>query len=157
VTLVLFLLLVAIPLIEIALFITVGGAIGLLPTLALVVLTAMVGSGLLRTQGLRTWYQARATMDRGEMPVHELFDGLCIFVSGLVLLTPGFFTDAVGLLLLIPFVRHFLAERLIKHMVVVQGGPPPQGDGRRPEDNSSRDVIIDAEYEEVDPEDERRR
>lgn len=145
----LFFLFVGIPIIEISLFVTVGKAIGLPLTLALVILTALLGSAMIRMQGLRTWLQARASLNRGEMPVKELFDGLCIFAAGIALLTPGFFTDAVGLLLLLPPVRHLIAERLVRSMVVVY---PGRGPG--PEANPT---IIETEFHEVsDPDDERR-
>jgi UPF0716 protein FxsA len=143
---VLFFILLGIPIIEIALFIKVGGAIGLFPTLAIVVLTALVGSAMIRAQGLRTWMQARASMDRGEMPVRELFDGLCIFAAGIMLVTPGFFTDAMGFLLLLPPIRHILAERLVRSMVVVQGG---RMDAQAPD----RTVIIETEFHEVSEDD----
>lgn len=149
---VLFLILLIIPIVEIALFIQVGGAIGLLPTLAIVVLTAVLGSTMIRAQGLRTWMQARASLDRGEMPVHELFDGLCIFAAGIMLVTPGFFTDALGVLLLLPPIRHLLSERLVRSMVVIRGGRTERQQERR------HPVIIETEFHEVreeDPEEDR--
>ena len=133
-----FLLLLAIPLIEISLFILVGGAIGLLPTILLVLASAFFGSFLIRTQGLRTWLKTRATLDKGEMPVAHLFNGLCIFAAGVLFLVPGFFTDGIGLLLLIPPVRQVLAGYALRHVVVARGAgePPP--------------VIIETDYHEVD-------
>ena len=139
--LLLFFLFLGIPVIEISLFVTVGKAIGLGATLALVILTALLGSALIRLQGLRTWLQARASLERGEMPVRELFDGLCIFAAGIALLTPGFFTDAIGLLLLLPPVRALIAERLVRSLVVVY---PGRGPGPR-----SDPTIIETEFHEV--------
>jgi UPF0716 protein FxsA len=138
---VLFFILFGIPIIEIALFIKVGGAIGLGPTLAVVALSALVGVALIRTQGLRTWMQARASLNRGEMPVRELFNGLCVFAAGILLMIPGFFTDALGLLLLLPLVRRLLAERLVRSMVVRHGG--------RADTNQQRPVVIETEFHEV--------
>lgn len=99
---VLALLFLATPLIEIALFIQVGGWLGLWPTLALVVITAVAGVTLLRAQGLRTITRARTRIERREAPIEEIFDGLCLAVAAVCLLTPGFFTDAVGVALADP-------------------------------------------------------
>ncbi|MGP1256914.1 MAG: FxsA family protein [Kiloniellales bacterium] len=99
---------IAVPLVEIAVFIQIGGLIGLWPTLAVVVATAVAGTWLLRLQGIATLNRARQQMDRGAMPARELFDGLCLVFAGALLLTPGFVTDAVGLLLFVPAVRDAL-------------------------------------------------
>ena len=99
---------IAVPLVEIAVFIQIGGLIGLWPTLAVVVATAVAGTWLLRLQGIATLNRARQQMDRGAMPTRELFDGLCLVFAGALLLTPGFVTDAVGLLLFVPAVRDAL-------------------------------------------------
>ena len=99
---ILFALFVGVPLLEIAVFVAVGGEIGLWPTLGAVVATALAGSVLLRVQGLSTLYRAREHMERGELPVKELFDGVCLVFAGALLLTPGFITDGVGLLLFLP-------------------------------------------------------
>lgn len=114
--LILFVLLIVVPLAEIATFIQIGDLIGLWPTLLTVVATALIGGFLLRQQGLRTLNKARAELSHNRMPMRSLFDGLCLFAAGLVLLTPGFLTDAVGLLLLVPFVRKVIAERLLRHL-----------------------------------------
>jgi UPF0716 protein FxsA len=118
--LILLLLLIGTPLLEIAVFIEVGGLIGLGPTLALVILTAVVGTWQLRTQGLATLARARAQLDKGELPTRELFDGACVLVSGVLLLTPGFVTDLLGLLLFLPPIRSalrvWLGRRLTQRM-----------------------------------------
>lgn len=136
---------IAVPLIEIALFIQVGGLLGLWPTLALIVLTAMLGIGLLRIQGFATLQRARASMDRREPPVREVFEGLLLFVAGAFLLTPGFFTDACGFLLLVPPLRTAIVAGLLARMVVaadMRGDPR-----RRPEDPD----VIDGDYTEIRP------
>lgn len=99
---ILFALFVGVPLLEIAVFVAVGGEIGLWPTLGAVIATALAGSVLLRVQGLSTLYRAREHLERGELPVRELFDGVCLVFAGALLLTPGFVTDGVGLLLFLP-------------------------------------------------------
>ena len=90
----LFLIFLGVPIIEIALFIKVGGAIGLLPTLAIVILTAIAGTALMRRQGLKALDQLRASLEQGGDPVGPIAHGALILVAGVLLLTPGFFTDA---------------------------------------------------------------
>jgi len=101
---------IGIPLIEIYLFIQVGGAIGVWSTIGLVVLTAFIGTALLRQQGLATLARAQSELDRQQLPVRELFDGVCLLIGGLLLLTPGFLTDAFGFALLIPPLRAILGR-----------------------------------------------
>ena len=114
--LILFVLLVVVPLAEIAGFILIGELIGLWPTLLTVVATALIGGALLRQQGIQTLNRARAELAQHRMPMQSLFDGLYLFASGLLLLTPGFFTDLVGFVLLIPAVRLLIAERMVRHL-----------------------------------------
>jgi len=126
---------VAVPIIEIAVFIEVGGAIGLWPTLGIVILTAIAGTWLLRLQGLAVLARIRNQLDRGQMPATELFDGACLLVAGVLLLTPGFVTDACGLLLFVPPVRTALRRWLARFVKVRHGmhtgpgGRPGQGSG----------------------------
>lgn len=96
------------PIVEIAVFIQIGGEIGLWPTLAIVVITAMAGTALLRAQGLATFAVAQESLARGEFPVRQVFDGACLLVAGALLLTPGFVTDGIGLALFLPPVRDLL-------------------------------------------------
>lgn len=156
----LFLVFVTVPIIEIALFIQVGGWIGLWPTLAIVVLTAVAGTMLVRVQGLQTLARLQNSLAEGGDPVNPIAHGALILVAGVLLLTPGFFTDALGLSLLIPAVR----ARLIRwgaSRITVQAagfaraqaghGGPGTGPDRRGE-------TIEAEYEVVEePEDRPRR
>ena len=95
----LFLLLVLVPIIEIALFIEVGGWIGTWPTIGIVILTALVGSILLRQQGIAALTDVQGRLERGENPGRMLAEGAMILVAGVLLLTPGFFTDGMGPLL----------------------------------------------------------
>jgi UPF0716 protein FxsA len=131
-----------VPLIEIALFIQIGGLIGLWPTLALIVLTAVAGAGLVRAQGLGVLDRARAALAREQAPVFELFEGLCLLVAGALLLTPGFFTDTCGALLLVPGMRRRLYRRLAPLFERRTGRP----------DGAAGDVI-DVEFEEIGPPD----
>ena len=112
----LFFVFVVVPIIEIALFIQLGGLLGFWATMGIVVLTAMAGSILIRSQGFQAMQRLQASMSGGDDPVDSLVHGFFILVAGIVLVTPGFFTDAVGLSLLIPQVRQFLITYFSKHM-----------------------------------------
>lgn len=101
----LFVVLVAVPILEIALFVEVGGWIGLWPTLGVVVATAVAGAALLRAQGRGVLAELQARLDRGEDPRGPIAHGALVVAAGALLLTPGFFTDAVGFALLVPPVR----------------------------------------------------
>lgn len=117
------------PLIEIALFIYVGGQIGLLWTLAVVVLTAVVGSFLLSRHGQAVWQRFVNRSASGEFPARELFDAVCLGIAAGLLLTPGFFTDAVGFALILPPVRAVLFRELSKRMVTGAAGSMSPGGG----------------------------
>lgn len=141
----LFILFVLVPLVEIALFIQVGGLIGLWPTLGVVVLTAAAGTLLMRAQGLAVIAELQSRLNEGRDPGGVIAHGALILFAGALLLTPGFFTDGVGFLLLLPPVREALirfgAARLASRMTTFRAGEP-----RHP----PRDDIIDAEYEPLD-------
>lgn len=100
------------PLIELALLIQVGSAIGVLPTLLLVIGSAVLGSVLLRVAGLATAWRARERLARGELPEQEMLEGLLIAVGGGLLLLPGFISDVFGLLCLLPVTRRALVDWL---------------------------------------------
>ena len=110
----LFLAFTLIPVIEIYLFIKIGGSIGALNTVILVILTAFAGAYLARMQGLQTMFKVQASLQQGIIPREELIDALLILVAGIVLLTPGFMTDAIGLLLLYPSTRYHV-KRYLRH------------------------------------------
>jgi len=139
---------IGVPLLEIAVFIQVGGWIGLWPTLALVVLTAVLGTWELRAQGLATLARARAAIGAGEVPAHEIFDGACLIVAAALLLTPGFVTDGLGILLFVPAVRAYLRTLLGRHLrATVESGVFVDGEdvsGHRP-----RGRVIDGDYSDV--------
>ena len=147
---------ITVPVIEIALFIEVGGWIGLWSTVAIVILTAFAGTTLLRIQGLSVLQRAQESATRNELPIQEVFDGLCLLVAGVLLLTPGFFTDALGFTLFIPLFRELAGRgiwrwlKLHGHVHVGgfgggfggrAGGPPAGSRGAGP--------VIDGDFEEV--------
>lgn len=138
----LFVLFLAIPLIEIALFIQVGGLIGLWPTLLGVILTAVAGSLLVRAQGLDALARLRQALERGQDPGAPLAHGALILAAGMLLITPGFFTDALGFLLLVPAFRAAVIARIAARLRVVAAGPGPL----RPEDD-----VIETDYTELRP------
>lgn len=131
----LLILFITVPLIELYLLIQVGGLIGILPTLALCVLTAALGAGLLRHQGLQTLARVRYKLDHGELPATDLIAGAILLVSGMLLLTPGFFTDVIGFLCLIPGIRLFFAARILNYLM--QHGT---------RGNVDHSVIVEGEY-----------
>ena len=137
---------IAVPMIEIGLFIQVGGVIGLWPTLGIVLLTAIVGSWLVRMQGALALAQLRSSLNELRDPTEPIAHGALILFAGALLLTPGFFTDTVGILLLIPPVRAAVLRHLATRVRVERFtvGDAPRRDPHRPD-------IIDAEYHEVDP------
>ncbi len=141
---------IAVPMIEIALFIQVGGAIGIWATLLIVLVTAIIGSRLVRNQGLQELSKLRGSFQDMRDPSEPLANGAMILFAGALLLTPGFFTDAVGFSLLIPQVRA-ASFRWIKSRIQIvefsgQAQPGRQGAPGRP------DAVIDGEFSEVDPE-----
>ena len=161
---------VVIPIVEIAVFIQAGELIGLWPTIAIVILTAILGTSLMRIQGLQTLARAQQELDRGEMPIGPLFDGVCILIAGMLLLTPGFVTDSIGFLLLIPPLRRAIGAGVILKLMksgkmrmsfgtnARRGGAQPGGNpfgsggpsasgGKR---HNGSGPIIDGDYEDLD-------
>lgn len=158
---------VAIPIIEIAVFIQAGALIGLWPTIGVVILTAIIGTSLMRAQGLQTLAKAQSQMDQGEMPIGAMFDGICILIAGVLLLTPGFVTDTMGFLLLVPPLRQLIGAKVI--MKLVQSGNIRTNFGggrsygaagtgganssRRPSGKAGNGPIIDGDFEDISPDD----
>ena len=120
----------SIPLIEIYLLITVGSWLGALPTIALLVFAAVLGTLLLRLQGFATLKRVQAAQARGQIPALELVEGMLLTISGILLLIPGFFTDIFGYLGLIPPLRRGLARLVLARYFrdprwPPRSGPPP--------------------------------
>ncbi|MGA0888933.1 MAG: FxsA family protein [bacterium] len=107
------------PVSEIYILIAIGGQIGILPSIALVILTGIVGASLARSQGLQTLGRIRDSFQQGVVPGEELLNALLIAIAGIVLLTPGFLTDAAGLFLLIPATRTLCREWLKRRIELV--------------------------------------
>jgi len=113
-----FLAFIIIPIIEMVILIEVGALIGALPTVGLVLLTAIIGVWLLRMEGLATFNRVQQKLNAGQIPETELLEGIMLLVGGALLLTPGFFTDTIGFVCLIPFFRRPLAGYLIRRWVI---------------------------------------
>jgi UPF0716 protein FxsA len=151
------LLFILVPILELYVIIQVGQEIGALWTIAILIADSILGSLLLRAQGRSVWERFNTALSAGRPPAREVLDGVLIIFGGALLLTPGFTTDIVGLLLLIPptraVIRGVLVRRLAKRLVVaVPGGArvPPPGGGRRPGAGGADDDI-EGTATEVDP------
>lgn len=150
-----FALFIAIPILEMVVLIQVGQQIGALWTIVLVLLTAFIGINLLRYQGLSTLSRATWRMQSGQIPAQEMLEGILLAVGGALLLTPGFVTDTIGFLLLVPFTRQFFASRLMGRFksfasANVTGGGFSAGGfskGGFNTDINSDQSIIDGEFE----------
>tara|TARA_R110002020_G_scaffold11128_2_gene42255 strand:- start:409 stop:900 length:492 start_codon:yes stop_codon:yes gene_type:complete len=140
---------IAVPLIEITLFIQIGGAIGLGWTLAIVLITAVLGTWLVRSQGAIALGQVKSSFSDLRDPTEPLVHGAMILFSGALLLTPGFFTDAVGFALLVPQIRHSV-YKAIRKRVTVQGFGTPGAQPRQPHARPAREEVIEGEYHEID-------
>lgn len=128
---VLFLLFLTVPLTEIYFLIRIGSYIGALPTILLCILTAAGGAVLLRIQGIQTLFSARQKLRQGELPADDLLGGLILLISGVLLLTPGFITDVIGFLCLVPALRSLLILRLLRNASIKM---------------RARNIVIEGEY-----------
>ena len=106
-----FLLFIFIPIIEIAIFISIGSNIGILNTVAIILITALVGIFLVRRQGMSLLFNAQKNMSQGIMPTEEIKGGIFLLISGLLLITPGFFTDCIGFAMFLKPVQSFVARQ----------------------------------------------
>ena len=147
----LFLAFVVVPIVEIGLFLQVGSLIGVPATLGLIILTAIAGTMLVRSQGIDVIRKIQESANRGETPVAALIQGLFVLLAGILLLTPGFATDALGFALLIPPIRAFMATKIWKFIepnVVASTQWTSTYTESRP--NRSGATVIDIEAVEID-------
>lgn len=148
----LFLAFLLVPLIEIALFVQIGGLIGLWPTLAIVVITAVLGTSLMKSQGRQAMSRLTGAFNEMRDPSEPLADGAMILFAGAMLLTPGFFTDAVGFALLLPPVRKAIFGYITARVSVQGFASHSQGHGRQgPTGHHMDGDVIDGDYTEVRP------
>jgi UPF0716 protein FxsA len=168
---ILFILFIVMPFVEIALLIKLGDLLGFWRTIGIVVVTAIIGAYVLQAQGMATMQRVSQSMRSGEPPIKPVIDGFFLAISGAFLLTPGVVTDAIGLLLLVPPVRHAIARwgfgRIVKsgkfsvHTYGATGGigdpgaassgraPSPGPSSKRPPTRGGDGPVIDGEFEEV--------
>lgn len=145
----LLLLFIAVPLAEIAVFIKVGDAIGIAATVALVILTAVIGVAMLKRQGVAVLARAQAALDAGELPIDSVLDGVCLLIAGALLLTPGLITDAVGFLLLVPGLRRGAARWAFERIKRSGRFTVQTSSVRRPPGPDGPGPVIEGEFEEV--------
>jgi UPF0716 protein FxsA len=131
--------LIGLPALEIYLFVLIGGEIGAGVTIGLTILTAAVGLTLARTQGIGALRRAENSVAQGEVPVQGVIDGVALLIAGVALATPGFLTDAIGAILLIPLVRHAIGIALLTRVLVMRSRPFDVDDS------------IDGEFQDVTP------
>ena len=147
----LLLLFITIPVLELCVFLLLGSKIGIAPTLAIIVITAILGAWLTKSQGLKALTKYQNALSQGRLPHEEVMDGLMILVAGAVLLAPGFLTDAIGFSLLVPTVRDFvkgIVKAYLGSRVSVAGeamGAPKKTQG------TSRVINVEAEVVEETP------
>jgi UPF0716 protein FxsA len=141
----LLLLFIGIPVLELCIFMMLGNRIGIPTTLAIIVITAILGAYLTKSQGLKALRNYQTAVSSGKLPHEEVMDGLMILIAGAVLLTPGFLTDAIGFALLIPTVRDIvraIVKTKMKEKIKVAGDAM----GAPPSRTSTQDVItVDVE------------
>jgi len=159
---ILLLVMIAVPIGEIAVFIQAGDIFGLWITLGAVILTAIIGTTFLRLQGLGVIRRVQESLARGDMPVGEMFDGLCLLVAGALLLTPGFITDSIGFVLLVAPLRRAIARQIAAYLLRSgraaswASGQYRHGNGHHPFGNAPHQdgTVIDGEFEHVSTEEE---
>ena len=132
---------ILIPIIEISLFIEIGSIIGSFYTIILIFLTAIVGVFFVRQQGISTFQKLASQLRNLEAPVQTMFEGLVILIAGILLITPGFFTDALGFLGLVPVSRIIFIKFVASYMLYRYGNQ-----------NNQHDSTIEGDYIEIDDE-----
>jgi UPF0716 protein FxsA len=144
---------IVVPIAELAVIIQVGQQIGVWLTIAILIADSILGSVLMRSQGRLTWRRFNETLQAGRPPAREALDGVLVIFGGALLLTPGFITDILGLLLLIPptraLVRRILVKRFADRMIVAaqtRTAGPPRPRGARPGDVEGTAVDVDADH-----------
>jgi UPF0716 protein FxsA len=140
------LLFVGVPLVELYFLIKVGSQIGAFSTIFLTVFTAMLGGWMVRAQGFSTLAKVRGSMERGEVPAFEMMEGAVLLVCGFLLLLPGFITDIVGFLFLVPALRRWLLAMGLQHGGVMRPGENPSAESSSYQERR----VIDGEFKRED-------
>lgn len=142
----LFIVFIVVPIIEMFILIKVGERIGAWPTIALVLVTAIIGVNLLRQQGLATLQKANWRMEHGQMPAQEMLEGIILAIGGVLLLTPGFFTDFIGFICLLAPLRKIMIQRLLKNSIVVSSAAHQQRSQSEVFRDRQGHQVIDGEF-----------
>ncbi|AIR89637.1 FxsA family protein [Pseudomonas cremoricolorata] len=144
------LLLLVFPVLELFVFVKVAGAIGFFPALLLIIAGSALGLLVMRVAGLATALRARESLQRGELPAEEMFQGMMLAIGGGLLLIPGFLSDIVGLVCLLPFSRHFAARELrarAEAQAARQRAFRDDPAAAQPREGLQRPNVIEGEYE----------
>jgi UPF0716 protein FxsA len=139
---------IGIPILEVSIFISIGTVIGLGPTLTIVITTAIIGAVLVKKQGLKTLFSAQKNLGNNQLPIQEFFDGLFLIVAGLFLITPGFVTDGIGLLLFLPQIK-MLLKNMISNMLVARTSKDVYTNINNTEPKKPTNPTIEGEFETV--------
>jgi len=134
------------PVAEIWLMIDIGSVIGAGWTVLAIIATAIIGATLVRYQGLGVYTRMNLSASRGELPAMEMIEGLALLISGVLLLTPGFITDTMGFLILIPPLRRWFALNMLKRFFIITNGVDPGSDG----DTGAGPKTIEGEFRRID-------
>lgn len=142
---------IGVPILEISFLLKVSDVIGGFKTILFVIFTAVLGAYLVKRQGLATLAKFQQEANSGRLPAQQMLEGIALLFAGAVLLTPGFFTDAIGFALLIPFVRQFIIARLLRSGVVTAGQANQRysshaGHHSQSNHQSSNGSVIEGEY-----------
>jgi UPF0716 protein FxsA len=157
--LVLFFVFIVVPIAELYVLIQIGQAIGVLPTIAVLILDSVLGAALMRSQGRAAWTRFNAALAEGRVPGREVMDGALVIFGGALLLTPGFLSDILGLILLLPPTRAVVRKILLARfgsriLATAAGGAQSRVFGfatRPPRGAASRDDVVDSNATEIDP------
>lgn len=143
-----FVLFIAVPIVEIAVLIKVGGLLGFLPTIGIVILTAVLGTAMLRAQSMSTLASVQSKLNAGEVPALQLMEGVALLIGGVLLLTPGFVTDAIGFFCLVPATRRWLIKRILarSNLVVMSSAQYRDGQAESQSSRPSNGDVIEGEY-----------
>lgn len=142
---VLFVLFILVPILELAVIIQVGQVVGVGWTLVGLITMSLIGAALVKAEGLRAWRRVREALAEARMPAEEVVDGALVLLGGALMLTPGFLTDAVGLLLVVPLTRGVLNRAIRGRVRGAFGMPRRRGSGSRAAGSPADEAVVDVD------------
>ena len=143
-----FLFFIVIPLIEVMLFITIGKYIGLWNTIIIIIITGIIGAILVKSQGITILNKALEEIKSNKIPIFSIFEGIAILIAGAFLLTPGFLTDTLGCILLIPKIRNLIISYITTHLK--KRTVYKEKSTNYPDEEDKKNKIFEGDYEEID-------